>query len=828
MMKKLFFLLSLTMLSLPGKGQIIFTQEDLPKIGDRLVYRTSNQTSTFTQANAGEAQTWNFSGFSGQLFEQAEVVNPTGQPGSELFPDANLATTALGGSSFLYSQVTDTSYLTLGTYLDGGDEVAGNFTVIYQPPRKEYTFPLSYGTQFSSSSESELIVGEISPGSQLLLKQSENVEVVVDGYGTVSTFQGEFPVLRLKRTAQNRDSTFLLSNGMRQFFGVNITTTFSYEWISDTFRGAIVSVELAANSDNTLATVSVLDTALSVFGQGVQYEPPVADFFAVSTSPGSFTFEDRSTGPPDSWFWDFGDGSTSTLKNPRHQYTQEGTFAVCLTVTNPEGESTACDSLESGVLLPTAGFEYSPQPDGTVAFSNTSTGPSLRYAWDFGDGSTSTERDPDHTYDTVGVYTVCLIVSNDFGADTVCQSIDLTAQLPVADFTFTDQGSGSFQFEDLSTNNPILWLWDFGDGNSSGEQNPRHDYQMGGTYKVCLTVFNNFGADTLCQNLTVNRLRPAADFTVENTGPGSYQFTDASTNGATSWTWTFGDGNSATAQNPIHQYQAAGEYEVCLISANEFGADTICQLLTVPDLTPMASIGVEELGKGLYQFNDQSTNMPASWQWDFGDGNTSTEQAPQHQYLTEGNFDVCLRVANDFGADSTCIGVAVTNLLPDADFSWMEMDSSTFLFQDASANDPESWQWDFGDGTTSNLQNPEHRYDSSGVYTICLVVGNAYGTDTICQMINVILTSVQVAGVELDLQIAPNPFGDQLRVSLQGTLPESYLELRIRNALGQEMWSGQLRQAVTIEANSWTPGWYLLEIRNPEGRPLARYPLIHR
>jgi hypothetical protein len=220
--------------------------------------------------------------------------------------------------------------------------------------------------------------------------------------------------------------------------------------------------------------------------------------------------------------------------------------------------------------------------------------------------------------------------------------------------------------------------------------------------------------------------------------------------------------------------------------------------------------------------------MTNSRQWTFGDGNSSTEQNPRHQFTTEGDFDVCLRVANDFGQDSTCTKVAVTNLLPDADFSWVETDSSTFVFQDASAHDPETWQWDFGDGTTSDLQNPEHRYDSSGVYPVCLIAGNTFGADTICQMINVVLTSIRVAGVELDLQLAPNPFGAQLRVSVQGQIPEPYLEVRILNTWGQEVWSGQLRQALTVYTQSWTPGLYLLEVRTQRGQPLARYPLIHR
>lgn len=182
-----------------------------------------------------------------------------------------------------------------------------------------------------------------------------------------------------------------------------------------------------------------------------------------------------------------------------------------------------------------------------------------------------------------GVGTVCSI---DFDVDgnpisaTYLAGINPSDQPPVADFSLELLSDGQVQFTDASTNMPVSWAWDFGDGNTGTGQNPLHTYSAPGTYTVCLTATNLAGSDTHCQEATIV-LPPAASFTFEDQGAGTIAFTDASSNDPTAWSWDFGDGNSSTAQNPTHTYTENGTYTICLTATNNAGSDVSCAELSV-------------------------------------------------------------------------------------------------------------------------------------------------------------------------------------------------------------------------------------------------------
>jgi len=153
----------------------------------------------------------------------------------------------------------------------------------------------------------------------------------------------------------------------------------------------------------------------------------------------------------------------------------------------------------SVVLTPVANFTAAPQSGPApllVQFTDTSDGDPIRYSWQFGDQITSTEKNPYHLYESPGIYTVSLTVSNREGSDTKTIPIEVTS-IPVAAFS-ADVTSGqsplTVQFEDRSTGQPTSWLWKFGDGGSSTVQNPVHVFADPGVYSVQLTAGNNAGA----------------------------------------------------------------------------------------------------------------------------------------------------------------------------------------------------------------------------------------------------------------------------------------------------------------------------------------------
>ena len=182
-----------------------------------------------------------------------------------------------------------------------------------------------------------------------------------------------------------------------------------------------------------------------------------------------------------------------------------------------------------------------------------------------------------------GLGTVCSI---DFDTDgnpisaTYLVAVNPSDEPPVAGFSTELLSNGQVQFTDESTNTPVSWAWDFGDGNMATGQNPLHTYTAPGTYTVCLTATNQAGSNTACQEVPVV-LPPEAGFTFEDQGAGMIAFSDASANGPTEWAWGFGDGNSSTGQNPIHAYTENGTYTVCLTATNSAGSDESCQEIEV-------------------------------------------------------------------------------------------------------------------------------------------------------------------------------------------------------------------------------------------------------
>jgi PKD repeat protein len=237
---------------------------------------------------------------------------------------------------------------------------------------------------------------------------------------------------------------------------------------------------------------------------------------------------------------------------------------------------------------------------------------------------------------------------------------------------------------------------------------------------------------------------PVANFSgnpTSGTAPLTVYFTDSSTNTPTSWSWTFGDGGTSTAQNPSHQYTSANTYTVALTATNSYGSDgeTKTNYITVTALQPPVANFSGNPTSGMapltVNFTDSSTNSPTSWSWTFGDGGTSTAQNPSHQYTSANTYTVALTATNAAGYNTNTKTnyITVTALQPPvANFSGNPTSGNaplTVNFTDSSTNSPTSWSWTFGDGGTSTAQNPSHQYTSAAQYTVSLTATNAAGSD---------------------------------------------------------------------------------------------------
>lgn len=369
--------------------------------------------------------------------------------------------------------------------------------------------------------------------------------------------------------------------------------------------------------------------------------------FSSQTNGLEAIFTDSSTGDPTSWSWDFGDGATSTLQNPTHTYGSTGTFTVTLTAANDAGSSTASNFVQ---VSSSVSAKFSVTTSGLQAnFTDQSTGSPTSWTWDFGDGESSTDQNPVHTYDEAGSFTVTLQVGKDGETSSTSQVVQVTSQLQAAFGVSVDAFTATFT--DQSTGSPTGWAWDFGDGGSSTDQNPVHTYDTSGGFTVRLTVTNSTdNPSTASQRITVppTSSLPQASFKAETDGLTA-NFTDQSTGDPTSWSWDFGDGATSTQQNPSHEYDATGRYQVSLTVSNDSGDSTASRFVTVSrTLTANFGFTANDLA---VQFQDASQGDPTGWSWDFGDGATSSRQNPTHTYDAADTYTVRLTVTDD--ADQT-------------------------------------------------------------------------------------------------------------------------------------------------------------------------------
>lgn len=419
----------------------------------------------------------------------------------------------------------------------------------------------------------------------------------------------------------------------------------------------------------------------------------------------------------------------------------------CMTVILPSDAAAPETSFTSAVTSGTSPL--------TVQFIDSSANTPVSWAWSFGDGNTSAEQSPSHTYSAAGSYTVTLTATNAEGSDTLSKSGYITVSgsvtVPVASFVAAPTSGTAplaVQFADASSNAPVSWAWSFGDGSTSTEKNPSHSFTTAGTYTVTLTAINAGGSHTVSRSsyitVTEAAATPDAAFVAAVTSgsvPLTVQFADSSTNLPASWVWSFGDGNTSTEQNPAHTYTSAGSYTVTLTASNTAGSDTVSEAayITVADAIPVASF-TANLTSGtapLYvQFNDTSANYPTAWTWSFGDGGTSTEQNPVYEYEDSGTFTVTLTTENSAGSNTTYTSgyVTVTAVSsPVTSFSADVLSGTcphTVQFTDSSTNTPTAWLWSFGDGHTSTEQNPSHTYTYAGTFTVSLTAYNTGGSRT--------------------------------------------------------------------------------------------------
>ena len=378
---------------------------------------------------------------------------------------------------------------------------------------------------------------------------------------------------------------------------------------------------------------------------------------------------------------------------------------------------------------------------------NNSLVPIKNRKWMFDDGDSSLVTNPTHIYNKSGTFNISLSIEDTSGCkDNVSHTVQVLPA-PVADFTFLEACENKdVSFTDMSqvigVNGSIAtWTWTFSDNNTTSPlQNPTHLYNKAGTYNITLNIKTDKG----CVDDTVKTIKiwpnPTALFTATSACAGSpINFTDLSTvrdtaDGLSSWIWNFGDlSNLSSIKNPSHTYAKDGTYfaSVIINTSRKCVADTVLPIIVYSQ--PIANFSATPI---CLDTPVQFTDLPlpsgdiVSWKWSFDDPNndSSNIQNPTHMYDTSRVYFPTLTVVSSHGCSSSASQSINIPPLPEANLDANKYEGCYPLcvnFIDltySSIDTVMNWNWNFGDNTTSTLQNPPHCYPNPGVYTVSLSV----------------------------------------------------------------------------------------------------------
>lgn len=573
----------------------------------------------------------------------------------------------------------------------------------------------------------------------------------------------KFVVHALPLVQAGSDVSYCVSEGVKYFTGSPNNGTWSGLGITNPPIGEFNTVVAGVGiQDVVYSYQEPITTCINTDTLKVTINPLPTVAFSVDSivCVGANTpFVNQST-LVDQAFWDFGDGNTSNLTNPTHQYASSGTYTIKLIITTPFG---CKDSISKQIDVYTPpSLSFSLTPDSlcgplTATFTNTSSGQGVSYLWDFGNGSTSTAYSPSSMIYPASMYAdtsyyISLTATNLCGTFTQLDSVKVMPK-PKAVFG-TDYAAFCSPWKPNIANTsyglPDTYSWDFGNGQTSNTssslfQLPIYTTGIADTnYTITLAVENECGVDTAHYTITVKPNTVDAFFNTSVTSgcaPLTVNFTQY-TLGGTNYHWDFGDGNVSSSYSPTHTYTQGGTFQVSLFANNGCSYDTAKVTITVLP-QPILDFGIQPdsaCALTPYLFTNTTTVSLGNVMWDFGDGSTSNLSNPTHVFAAGGNYNVTLTGTSSDGCVGSVTKVVHVNALPIAKFAVTPIDGCVPLnvkFTNQSTGYAYSY-WDFGDGNTSTTTNPMHTYTAAGNYLAKLIVQSVNGcSDTASHYINV-------------------------------------------------------------------------------------------
>lgn len=556
---------------------------------------------------------------------------------------------------------------------------SGSILYMTQPGKVNYTWMISGGqiTLGGKSTSSSATVVWDNSGDHFISVNYSNGECLAPDPTILKVNVNAAPTFTVSEVTGCTPMTVILKNttssGAENYTwdfndGTKYTTTKADETVTHTFNNELVGtktfvVKLTSSSESGCTLTSQ---------QTIKVEPEYSAGYPVSQrgcTPYEATFDNARPGSK-SYSWQAEDGTVlSTESNPTLIFNakdgKETTYVVRLIGESFSGCKSTVINTITVLPLPKAAFTQS-VIEGcspiTVKFTNISSEGAKTYYWDFGDGSVPVSlANPVYTFispeGNAEIYTVNLIARNDFGCVDTFKSVVKVLPTPQADFSVNPLEqtlpAGKVILTNLTQFGPWNYTWQFGDQTAAKTGNiSEHEYSKAGYYTISLTAKGDICASTKKMGVTINEGTPGTAFDCDTEGcaPFSVKFNNQSVNGF-KFLWDFGNGNHSTEFEPKITYFEGGTYKVRLEVYNNVGEMSYSEkVITVHDQASaffrVSANRVRIPGNSVY-FVNLSENA-FTLLWDFGDGTTSTDFEPVHEYSKTGFFKATLRITTAF------------------------------------------------------------------------------------------------------------------------------------------------------------------------------------
>lgn len=585
--------------------------------------------------------------------------------------------------------------------------------------------------------------------------------------------------MKLLKTLLIGCAVFLTSTSIAQFsfvpsttngcapLPINITNTSSagahYDW--DFGDGTFISdvtnpSHTYLNGGNYWITMWAYDATYSFIGQtDVQIQvsgaPQGINMDSYTICPNDLVWLNVYVPGNNSYSWNFGDGNTSSgYDYVEHAYASPGTYYPEVTITTSCGTYVVQDTVVVTNSIPFFGGNpyMSVNPlavcPGSEVYGYTQDNYSA-YSWDFGNGGSSSDHNPDWTYASNGNYLVQLTITNGCGVDTILtENVAVSNATPVQNSQTSVPDTvcpGEFFFADSWADDGVSFSWDMGDGSPLiTNQSAYYAYATPGTYTATVTITNDCGnTDVLSEVVVVTNSAPVNNpnlyISSNSVCPGDEVYFSA--NYEYDYYIDYGDGDGSDTYG-YHSYDTPGNYVITATIQNACGNSVVL----TDTITVQSNLAVDP--NMVYPYAYPSPACPGTeiemsanygyqtYSWDFGDGGTSTNEQPGYIYNTPGNYTVTLVVTNGCGNQATVttsVSIQSNLLIQDVNF---DISADTIcpgdaVFFDADNDDGSiGTYWDLGDGTTTTNFAVSHSYATVGVYPIELTVTNGCGNDS--------------------------------------------------------------------------------------------------